>query len=201
MNKSAYIIGALVLAICISGCITGAEQTTYEGALADLSMDTELLPEGWYDYVETATVDTCVPPIEEAITIDVSHAYNPGTGYITAHIFQNVTRVTEGDEQAFYDDFVATLEAQYGDAWYEQHEGTVTLSPYAHDSIGDASYACVVSIDEVIDAEEDEHAQSVMYHLAFVKNDIVVTVMYAECPSLITIGDLASIAADVAMRI
>jgi hypothetical protein len=201
MNKSAYIIGALVLAVCMSGCITGSDPTTYEGTLTDLTMDAELLPEGWYDHIDTATVDTCVPPIEEAITVDVSHAYNPGEGYITAHIFQNVTRVTEGGQQAFYDDFVAALESQFGDAWHEQHDGTVDLSPFAHDAIGDASFACVVSIDEIVDAEEDEHVQSVTYHLAFVKKDVVVTFMYEECPSLITIGDLASIAADVAARI
>ncbi len=116
---------------CIGGCISGGDSSTYKGEVEDLALDTGLLPEGWYDHMEMATVDTCVPPIASAITIEVAHAYNPGNGYITARLFQNVTRATEGDAGSVYTTFVTGMVEQYGEAWHTQHEGTL-VSPNTH---------------------------------------------------------------------
>lgn len=201
MKKTVYLVGLLVLAACVSGCVTGAESTSYEGTLTELTMDTSMLPEGWYDYVETAETDNCVDPVKNAVTIDVAHAYNPGDGYITAHFIQNVTLVAEDDVMSFFNEQVASLQEQFGNAWYEQHEGEVSLAEFAHEAIGDASFACTVEIDEIVDAEEDVHEQTTTYYIVFVNKDVVVSMQCNEYPSLVGLDELILISADIAERI
>lgn len=201
MNKTYFAIPLVLIVACIAGCISGGDSSTYKGELEDLALDTGLLPEGWYDHMEMATVDTCVPPIASAITIEVAHAYNPGNGYITARLFQNVTRATEGDAGSVYTTFVTGMVEQYGEAWHTQHEGDASLSEYAHTVIGDDSFACIIETDEVTDPEEDVHEEMTQYYVAFVNKDIVVTILVQDYPSFIGMEEVLALAADISGRI
>ena len=202
------IIILIIVCIMISGCIGNDTDTgTYGSQLEDLLISQADLPDGYAPDDSIGADSDYSESLAEYGYIEDAKAYYKVTikneDSVTGTIFtQNVIRFDK-DKAVDYLEYITSFTEQ----WYtvtaaEMNEdwGSSTYELHEHDTIGDISYAAIVTITR--DNESDStFSNNIQYYVSFVKKDIVVNIKGDNTDERMGIEELVGLARDVAERI